>query len=187
MGPSPSLLSDRLVRAGVVASASPPLSDAVLLGLLILHPEIAAERLEQLGEADFSGSAERALAGALAERIAENPGVGSAELVSALQEAGHRPAVEAVAEKLRRSGLGTLAGVDSDRAAAVWDDAAHLRMRAGALSNERLAAAQALGRDTSDVHLSRLRDIQEQDQRSLRPDERDETAGAGIVHPFKRR
>jgi hypothetical protein len=35
--------------------------------------------------------------------------------------------------------------------------------------------------------LSRLRDIQEQDQRSLRPDQRDETEGARIVHPFKRR
>jgi DNA primase len=187
-GPSPSLLSDRLVRAAPpVSGASPALSDAVLLGLLILHPEIAAERLELLGETEFSGSAIRALAGELALRIAENPGIEPAELNSALQEAGHGPAIHAVGEKLRRSGLGTLAAVDSERAAAVWDDAAHLRLRAGALSNERLAAAQALGRDTSDVHLSRLRDIQEQDQRSLRPDESDETAGAGIVHPFKRR
>jgi hypothetical protein len=47
--------------------------------------------------------------------------------------------------------------------------AAHLRLRAGALSTERKAAAQALGRDTSDMHLVRLRDIQEQDQRNLRP------------------
>ena len=45
----------------------------------------------------------------------------------------------------------------------------------------------ALGRETSDFHLSRLRDIQEQDQRSLRPDSRDETAYAVIVHPFKPR
>jgi hypothetical protein len=35
--------------------------------------------------------------------------------------------------------------------------------------------------------LSRLRDIQEQDQRSLRPDQRDETEGTVIEHPFKRR
>ena len=45
----------------------------------------------------------------------------------------------------------------------------------------------ALGRETSDVHLSRLRDIQEQDQRSLRPDSGDEAGEAVIVHPFKRR
>jgi hypothetical protein len=35
--------------------------------------------------------------------------------------------------------------------------------------------------------LSRLRDIQEQDQRSLRPDQRDETEETVIVHPFKGR
>jgi hypothetical protein len=74
-----------------------------------------------------------------------------------------------------------------DRVATIWDDAAHLRLRAGTLSIERQAAALALGRDTSEFHLSRLRDIQEQDQRNLRPDHRDETEDVGIVHPFKRR
>ena len=69
----------------------------------------------------------------------------------------------------------------------IWDDAAHLRMRAGALSIERKAAAQALGRDTSELDLVRLRDIQEQDQRSLRPDDLDSAEHALIVHPFKRR
>jgi len=62
-----------------------------------------------------------------------------------------------------------------------------LRLRTGALSIERQAAAAAFGRDANDVHLSRLRDIQEQDQRNLRPDQRDETEGTVIVHPFKGR
>ncbi len=84
-------------------------------------------------------------------------------------------------------GLGSLASAGAEHAAAVFDDAAHLRLRAGALSIERQAAATALGREASDVHLGRLRDIQEQDQRSLRPDRHDETEGAVIVHPFKRR
>ena len=92
-----------------------------------------------------------------------------------------------ILEKLRGIGLGALAGVDLERAAAIWDDAHHLRLRAGALSIERQAAATALGREASDVHLSRLRDIQEQVSRNLRPDQRDETEEAVIVHPFKRR
>ena len=71
--------------------------------------------------------------------------------------------------------------------AAIWDDAAHLRLRTSALSIERQAAASAFARESNDVNLSRLRDIQEQDQRTLRPDQRDETEGAMIVHPFKRR
>jgi hypothetical protein len=62
-----------------------------------------------------------------------------------------------------------------------------LRLRAGTLSIERQAAARALGSETSELNLGRLRDIQEQDQRNLRPAERDETEVAMIVHPFKRR
>jgi hypothetical protein len=69
----------------------------------------------------------------------------------------------------------------------MWDDAAHLRLRAGTLSIERQAAALALGREASDVHLSRLRDIQEQDQRSLRADDSDAAGDSVIVHPFRRR
>ena len=88
--------------------------------------------------------------------------------------------------KLAGSGLGGLSGGDSARAAAIWDEAAHLRLRAGTLSIERQAAATALGQETSEVHLERLRDIQEQDQRSLRPDRPDEMEAAAIVHPFKR-
>jgi hypothetical protein len=62
-----------------------------------------------------------------------------------------------------------------------------LRLRAGALSIERQAAASAFVHESNDVNLSRLRDIQEQDQRNLRPDQGDETEGSVIVHPFKRR
>lgn len=69
----------------------------------------------------------------------------------------------------------------------MWDDAAHLRLRTGTLSIERQAAANALGREASEIHLVRLRDIQEQDQRSLRPDDRDAAEETVIVHPFKRR
>lgn len=187
-GPSPSLLANSMVRAGGRArSAGPPLGDAVLLGLLVLHPEIGLERLEALGESQFSGVANQALAGAIAMILAERPELDAAEIRAALEQAGHADVLTAILEKLRRSGLANLANADAERAAAVWDDAAHLRLRAGALSIEHQAAAAALGRDTSELSLSRLRDIQEQVSRSLRPDERDETGTAAIVHPFKRR
>jgi DNA primase len=153
----------------------------------MLHPEIAAERLEALGDTKFAGAASAALAGALSVRLAEAPQVDAAGLMAALQRDGHGEAAAAVLRKLERNGLGTLAQCDAERAASVWDDAAHLRLRSGTLSNERQAAALALGRETSDFHLSRLRDIQEQDQRNLRPANRDEAEDAVIVHPFKRR
>lgn len=73
------------------------------------------------------------------------------------------------------------------KAATIWDDAAHLRRRAGTLSIERLEAARALGRDTSPAHLTRFRDIQDQDLRRTLGDTRDGVPEIEIVHPFKDR
>lgn len=184
-GPSASLLAHPLVRDGS-RGAGPSLQDALLVGALLVHPEIAAERLELLAEQRFAGKETAALAAALAARIAEDPGVSADALAAALAEAGHGGEVAAVLDKLRGAGLGRLAAGSAERAAEIWDDAAHLRLRAGTLSIERQAAASALAREASEVNLSRLRDIQEQDQRSLRPDERDVTETVLIVHPFKR-
>jgi hypothetical protein len=177
------LVRDRSGRA----VREPSLSDAVLIGIPVLHPGIASARLEWLGETQFRGAAITALASALTSALAENPATTSPELRDHLIAAGHGPSLDSVLGKLQRTGLGGLAAADPDYAAKVWDDAAHLRLRAGALSIERQAAAQALGREASDFHLVRLRDIQEQDQRNLRPDDRGETEEAGIVHPFKGR
>ena len=185
-GPSASLLSNSLVR-GSGHPVGPSLREAVLLGVLLQHPEIALERLEALVEAHFAGKGFSSLASALAALLAEFPGISAAELQATMARQGHGDTVAAILEKLRRAGLGGLAEAGIERAAAVFDDAAHLRLRTGALSIERQAAAAAFGRDANDVHLSRLRDIQEQDQRNLRPDQRDETEGTVIVHPFKRR
>jgi DNA primase len=185
-GPSASLLANPLVRENG-RGGGPSLSDAMLIGALILHPEIAAERLETLAEARFSGRGVAALAAAVAARLAESPDIRAPELRAGLEREGHAGAVAAVLDKLQRAGLGPLAGADSERVAALWDDAAHLRLRSGALSIERQAAAAALGQEASEIYLSRLRDIQEQDQRALRPDQHEEEAEAVIVHPFKQR
>jgi DNA primase len=187
-GPSASLLSSRLVRERPPgAAAGPTLGDSVLLGALLLHPEIAAERLESLADTHFSGAATSALADALASKLAENPQIDGAHLAAALETAGHGKTVAAVLEQLRRAGLGRLAESDAPRAAAIWDDAHHLRLSAGTLSIERQAAAAALGRETSDIHLSRLRDIQEQVSRTLHPASEGDARDTVIVHPFKAR
>jgi hypothetical protein len=164
------------------------MSDAILLGGLILHPELGTERVELLAECGFHASDLTRLAADLGMFLADNPDIDSAILVGRLERAGHGPTVTRVLEKLRGSGLAAFEpGADAERAALIWDDAAHLRLRAGTLSIERQAAASALGRDTSDFHLVRLRDIQEQDQRSLRPDRQEGSEAALIVHPFKGR
>jgi DNA primase len=186
--PSSSLLSNPLVRQNAGAGDRPTMSDAVLIGTLLCHPEIAGERLEQLAHCRFSSPGLARLAAALGLVLAEDPDVDASGLAERLHGGGHGKAVEAVLGKMRQAGLAAIGpGGDSERAAAIWDDAAHLRLRAGALSIERQAAAMALGRDASDFHLIRLRDIQEQDQRTLRPEGRDGSEDAVIVHPFKGR
>jgi hypothetical protein len=157
-----------------------------MTGAILLHPEIGAERLEALGGTQFSGTLISRLAAEMAAILAETPGIGPADFRRALERAGHGTAIASVLEKLRRSGHAGLENAGAERAAATWDDAAHLRLRAGTLSIERQAAAAALGRETGEVELHRLRDIQEQDQRNLHP--LDDHAGeeAVIVHPFKR-
>jgi DNA primase len=185
ISPSASLLAHPLLRENRRAGET-SLSEATLLGVLLLHPEIASERLEILADARFSGRGLAELAASLAANLAESPGISTAELQENLEGEAHGAALAAILDKLRRSGLASLAGASPEHAAAVWDDAHHLRLRAGTLSIERQAAAEALGHEASDIHLSRLRDIQEQDQRRLRPDQEEE-AEAVIVHPFKQR
>jgi DNA primase len=184
-GPSASLLAHPLVRESG-RGAGPSRSEAILIGVLVQHPGIAVDRLETFADAQFSGRGLAALAAALAAKLADSPGIAVADLRAALERDGHGEALAGVLEKLRSIGLGSLADADEERAAAVWDEAAHLRLRAGALSIERQAAAAAFAQEANEINLSRLRDIQEQDQRSLRPD-RHEEAEAAIVHPFKRR
>jgi DNA primase len=101
-GPSASLLSTTLVRERGRGSASgPTLSDAVLVGILLLHPEIAEERLELFAETRFAGADAAALAGALAAHLADAPHTDSPTLRAALERSGHGAAIAAILESWR--------------------------------------------------------------------------------------
>ena len=190
MAASESLLSNRLVRAGGRALSASGLTpaDAILVGGLLCHPSLAEERLEILADTVFQQPDIARLAGALALALAEQPDATHASLRAHLGGHGHGAAIDLVLKTLRQFGLNAV-GIDGEasRAATIWDDAAHLRRRAGALSIERLEAARALGRDTSPAHLTRLRDIQDQDVRQTQSDTRDGVSEIEIVHPFKDR
>lgn len=188
LGPSASLLSSRMVRRSAAVSAAPSLADAILIGGLVRCPEVAAERLEVLAGCSFPSQPLRQLADALGLALAEEPGIDGEALAARLQAEGHGRTLAAILSKLREAGLRAFpADCGSVAAAALWDDAAHLRLRAGTLSNERQAAALALGREASEMHLTRLRDIHEQDARSLRRDHHEAAGEVEIVHPLKRR
>ena len=188
LGPSASLLASRMVRRSAETAVAPSLADAILIGGLLRRPEIAAERLEMLAGCSFAAQPLRRLADALCVALAEEPGIGPDELAARLEAEAHGRTLAAILAKLGEAGMRAFsADGDSAGAAALWDDAAHLRLRAGTLSNERQAAALALGREASEMHLTRLRDIQEEDVRSLRRDHREAAGELEIVHPLKGR
>jgi DNA primase len=183
-------LSNRLVRAGgrtLSASGLTP-ADAILVGGLLCHPSLAEERLEILADTAFQQPDIARLSAALALTLAEQPDATHASLRALLVGQGHGAAIDLVLKTLRQFGLDAV-GIEgaASRAATIWDDAAHLRRRAGALSIERLEAARALGRDTSPAHLTRLRDIQDQDLRQTQSDTHNGVPEIEIVHPFKDR
>jgi DNA primase len=187
---SESLLSNRLVRAGGRALSASGLApaDAILVGGLLCHPSLAEERLEILADTEFQQPDIARLASVLALALAEQPDAGHESLRALLVGQGHGAAIELVLKTLRQFGLDAVGPEgEASRAATIWDDAAHLRRRAGTLSIERLEAARALGRDASPAHLTRLRDIQDQDLRQTQSDARDGVSEIEIVHPFKDR
>jgi hypothetical protein len=83
------LLVNPLVKEHRRAVSGPSLSDAGLARHLLLHPEIAAERLELLSHSELTSGAVADLANALASVLSENPQMSAAELRSVLERAGH--------------------------------------------------------------------------------------------------
>lgn len=183
--PSQSLLSNRLVRNRVDVN-EPSVADAILIGCLVCHPQIAGERIERLAEAELLPPLLVRLTETMALVHADMPDVDFGSLRAALERAGQGEILSKVLNKLRQSGLGNIGpGGDPERAAAIWDDAAHLRFAAASLSSDRQAAAEALGRDGDECYLERLRDIQDQEQRRFLADNNEELETASVVHPFK--
>ncbi len=183
--PSQSLMTNRMVNTSVAAN-NIGLGDAILVGCLLCHPDLAAERLEQLAEADLLPSDLVRLTEAIALVLADNPEIDFAGLKGALENAGHGPVLKLVLEKLRQSGLAEVGpGGNPERAAAIWDDAAHLRFATAALSSDRRDAADAFARKGDESDIARLRDIQDQEQRRLLMLGNEDPEVVTVVHPFK--
>jgi DNA primase len=98
-GPSASLLSNALVRErGRGGGQGPSLSDAVLIGILLRHPEIASARLELFGQAQFTGSAVLRWPPRLLPPCPSIRGLDAAELAESLGRQGMVQTAEAVLE-----------------------------------------------------------------------------------------
>ncbi len=163
---APIMASSSLARS--IASpghAGLPPREAMILAILVAHPTLAADHVEELAALDLAAPDLTALRDALIDLVHDGIGSGggsSGSLRATLAEAGHQP----VLVKLDRSGAGTAWYSRPDAApqdaAAVLRQALTLHHKTRALHKELASAETALALDASEANMARMRDIQEQ-------------------------
>jgi DNA primase len=164
---SQSLAASSLLRPGKPAR---PMSEGLILLLLLNHPGLIGQHLEELAEIEFSNAEAVALRDAL---IAALPSAAAAPLDRASPDAASlRAAVESqgfgpMLQKLdavaaHGSHWYAKAGAADADADEVLRQALSLHHRAKTLQRELQLAELALGKDSSEANLGRLKDIQAQ-------------------------
>jgi DNA primase len=164
---SQSLAASPLLRPGKPAR---PMSEGLILLLLLNHPGLIGQHLEELAEIEFSNAEAVALRDAL---IAALPSAAAAPLDRASPDAASlRAAVESqgfgpMLQKLdavaaHGSHWYAKAGAADADADEVLRQALSLHHRAKTLQRELQLAELALGKDSSEANLGRLKDIQAQ-------------------------
>ena len=185
-GPSASLLANRLVRGsgrGAGRTSATPCCSA----LLVLHPEIAAERLESSAQTHFAGKGLRRLRRRSASRAGRITRHFGRRAAGSAGTGGPRRALAAVLEKLR-PGRPRRAGRRRNRARR-----GGLGRRCPLASSYRRviyrAAGSGLGARARDERYEFEPPAGYPGAGSAQPSsrQRDEAGEAVIVHPFKRR
>jgi DNA primase len=156
---SPALANSPLFR-GVKSPVAP--RDALILLILMNHPEVLAAQVEELAGLDFASSEAAALRDAMV-RWTEAGGGARADLMQTLEEAGLGGAAS------RLEGMVAHAALWSVRPEAAPSDASEslrqalvLHRRSWALNRELRAVEARLAQSSSEQDLARLRDIQTQ-------------------------
>ena len=159
---APIMASSSLARSVAAhGNAGLPPREAMILAILLAHPTLAVDNVEDLAALEFAAPDLIALRDTLIDLV--HDGIGSSvELRASLAEAGHQP----VLVKLDRSGSGAAWYCRPDAApqdaAAVLRQALTLHHKARALHKELASAELALALEASEANMARMRDIQEQ-------------------------
>ena len=163
---APILASSSLTRsAAFPGHAGLPPREAMILAILLAHPTLAADHIEDLAALDFAAPDLTALRDALIDLVHDGAGSGvgaGGSLRASLAEAGHQP----VLVKIDRSGAGAAWYSRPDAApqdaASVLRQALTLHHKTRALHKELARAENALALDATEANMARMRDIQEQ-------------------------
>jgi len=160
---SPTIISSSLTRSAMFSSGPTlPQREALILMLMLNHPQIVLDHAEDLSTLEFS-SPDAAKLRDCAVQYAADPDLTPDDVQNRMIGDG----LGAILQKLENNiALGTLVGVpkgsvhtDSEE---VLRQAMALHRKARALNKELQLAEVALGNDANEQNLARLRDIQEQ-------------------------
>jgi DNA primase len=163
---SQSLAASPLLRPGKPAC---PMSEGLILLLLLNHPGLIGQHLEELAEIEFSRSEAVALRDALiaspsaAAAPLDRASPDAASLRAALEGQGFGPMLQKLdAVAAHGSHWYAKAGAADADADEVLKQALSLHHRAKTLRRELQLAELALGKDSNEANLGRLKDIQAQ-------------------------
>ncbi len=165
---APITASSSLARsAAFPGHAGLPPREAMILAILLAHPALAADHVEELAALDLVAPDLTALRDAVLDLVHDGGGSGigagsTGALRASLAEGGHQP----VLVKLARSGAGAAWYSRPDAApqdaASVLRQALTLHHKTRALHKELASAEAALALDANESNMARMRDIQEQ-------------------------
>ncbi len=163
---SQSLAASPLLRPGKPAR---PMSEGLILLLLLNHPGLIGQHLEELAEIEFSSAEAVALRNALialpsaAAAPLDRVSPDAASLRAAVADQGFGPMLQKLdAVAAHGSHWYVKAGAADADADEVLKQALSLHRRAKTLQRELQLAELALGKDSSEANLGRLKDIQAQ-------------------------
>ncbi len=163
---SQSLAASPLLRPGKPAR---PMSEGLILLLFLNHPALIGQHIEELAEIEFSSAEAAALRDALiaffsaAAAPLDRAGPDAARLRAAVEGQGFGPMLQKL-DAMAAHGLHwyAKAGAADADADEVLKQALSLHHRAKRLQRELQLAESALGKDSSEANLGRLKDIQAQ-------------------------
>jgi DNA primase len=159
---TPAAASQSLVNSALLARGRVTFSprEALILLLVLNHPDIAAGVIEELASLEFASRDLAALRDCLVGRLSDLPEATSADLRSRADLAGHGAARRRIeAMDVFSTQWSIRPGAAMEDAEEVMRQALALQRRAGALSRDLKSVENDLGRDASEETLARLRDI----------------------------
>ncbi len=154
---SPQLGSSPLLRGH---RAAVPRREALILQIVLNHPWLAHDHLEELADLEFRHADTQKLKGVLLDLLAHDGEVDSDRLKEGVAGQGHAGLLDRMSGAITIPSVwGARSGAAPDDVLLTWKQLIALHQQWQSLIKELRDAEQALGRDTTDANYSWLCDV----------------------------